>query len=116
MTNVTNLTPTATGAADLEPLVKQLARRADANRDGQVSSAEFAQFLSDQLTPATTSKTVPTSIETIHAAPTETSAAALLNVLAIMDMKEVDASAQPAKYRAASLAKAVEAGATRIVK
>jgi len=42
-TNALN-TPKTTGA-DLTQLVEQLAKRADANRDGQVSTSEFAQFL-----------------------------------------------------------------------
>ena len=32
-------------AAELAPLVEQLAKRADTNRDGKVSSAEFSDFL-----------------------------------------------------------------------
>ncbi len=32
-------------AGDLQPLVDQLAKRADTNRDGQVSNTEFSQFL-----------------------------------------------------------------------
>jgi hypothetical protein len=32
-------------ATELSPLVEQLAKRADANRDGKVTSAEFMEFL-----------------------------------------------------------------------
>ena len=34
------------GAADRSQLIDQLARRVDANRDGQVTSGEFSTFLS----------------------------------------------------------------------
>jgi hypothetical protein len=44
-------TPKTTGA-DLTQLVEQLAKRADANKDGQVSTSEFAQFLVGLLQPA----------------------------------------------------------------
>lgn len=53
MTNVTNIHTKTTGA-DLTQLVEQLAKRADANRDGQVSTSEFAQFLVGLLQPGTT--------------------------------------------------------------
>ena len=114
MTTVTNITPGATGTADLEPLVKQLARRADANRDGQVSTAEFAQFLTDQLTHAVASNPPPPA-ETIHSAPTETPATPLLNAIGSADMKEIDDSAQTANYRAMRLANALIAQ-MRVVK
>jgi len=44
---VINSTPsfTATSATERSPLVEQLARRADADRNGQVTSAEFSSFL-----------------------------------------------------------------------
>jgi hypothetical protein len=43
-------TPKTTGS-DLTQLVEQLAKRADANKDGQVSTSEFAQFLVNLLQP-----------------------------------------------------------------
>jgi hypothetical protein len=53
--------PKATGS-DLTQLVEQLARRADANKDGQVSTTEFAQFLVNLLQPgALASGTTPTT-------------------------------------------------------
>jgi len=115
MSQITSLTPAVTGTRDLEPLVKQLARRADVNRDGQVSSEEFAQFLTDQAGQAAASKTAPASIGTIHAAPTEQPMATVLDPLATADLKEIDASAQTAKYRAMALANALIAQ-MRIVK
>lgn len=45
MINTNALTTNKTTGADLTQLVEQLAKRADANRDGQVSTSEFAQFL-----------------------------------------------------------------------
>lgn len=38
-----------TGAADRSQLVEQLVRRVDTNRDGQVTSAEFSNFLSSLM-------------------------------------------------------------------
>ena len=38
-----------TNSADRSQLVEQLARRVDANRDGQVTSAEFSNFLSSLM-------------------------------------------------------------------
>ena len=58
-TNALN-TPKTTGA-DLTQLVEQLARKADANRDGQVSTSEFAQFLVGLLQQTTGSATSTTS-------------------------------------------------------
>lgn len=43
MTSTPSLT--ATSATERSPLMEQLGRRVDANRDGQVTSAEFANFL-----------------------------------------------------------------------
>jgi hypothetical protein len=37
--------PSSKAATELAPLVEQLAKRADANRDGKVTSAEFMEFL-----------------------------------------------------------------------
>lgn len=37
--------PAATDATARSPLMEQLARRVDADRDGQVTSAEFSSFL-----------------------------------------------------------------------
>jgi len=39
----------STGATERSPLVEQLARRVDGNRDGQVTSAEFSSFLADLM-------------------------------------------------------------------
>jgi hypothetical protein len=41
-----NAVISGTGHADRSQLVEQLARRVDTNRDGQVTSAEFSNFLS----------------------------------------------------------------------
>ena len=45
MINTNSLNTPKTTGADLTQLVEQLAKRADLNRDGQVSTSEFAQFL-----------------------------------------------------------------------
>lgn len=37
------------GATERSPLVDQLARKVDGNRDGQVTSAEFSNFLSSLM-------------------------------------------------------------------
>ncbi len=52
MSNLPSLTtPVKTTGSDLTQLVEQLAKRADANKDGQVSTSEFAQFLVNLLQP-----------------------------------------------------------------
>ncbi|MEO7191684.1 MAG: hypothetical protein ABI051_11580 [Vicinamibacterales bacterium] len=58
MINTFNLDKASASA--LAPLVEQIAKRADANKDGNVSTSEFAQFLTDLLTRTTaaTSRTV----------------------------------------------------------
>jgi hypothetical protein len=68
-TNALN-TPKTTGA-DLTQLVEQLARRADANRDGQVSTSEFAQFLVGllQQTTSTSISTPSTSSTSLEDTP-----------------------------------------------
>ncbi len=48
---ITPLTSPKTTGSDLTQLVEQLAKRADANKDGQVSTSEFAQFLVGLLQP-----------------------------------------------------------------
>jgi hypothetical protein len=69
-TNALN-TPKTTGAADLTQLVEQLAKRADANRDGQVSTSEFAQFLVGllQQTNGTSTSTPSTSTSSTSPKP-----------------------------------------------
>ncbi len=42
---VTNHLPSSKASTEVAPLVEQLAKRADANRDGKVTSAEFMEFL-----------------------------------------------------------------------
>lgn len=54
ISTVNTLTSTTTAASDLAPLVKQLAKRADLNKDGQVSTTEFSQFLTGLLESITT--------------------------------------------------------------
>lgn len=39
--------PSSKAATEVAPLVEQLAKRADANRDGKVTSAEFMEFLTE---------------------------------------------------------------------
>jgi hypothetical protein len=48
---INNMSPhvSSTGATERSPLVEQLARKADGNRDGQVTSAEFSSFLSSLM-------------------------------------------------------------------
>jgi hypothetical protein len=68
-TNAIN-TPKTTGA-DLTQLVEQLAKRADANRDGQVSTSEFAQFLVGLLQQTSTSSLSTPSATSTIATPTK---------------------------------------------
>jgi hypothetical protein len=49
MNTLNSLNTNKTTGADLTQLVEQLARKADLNRDGQVSTSEFAQFLVNLL-------------------------------------------------------------------
>jgi hypothetical protein len=59
VTNLHPLNTSKTTGSDLTQLVEQLAKRADTNRDGSVSTTEFAQFLVNLLQPST--GTTPTS-------------------------------------------------------
>jgi hypothetical protein len=58
------LASSKTTGADLAQLVEQLARRADANGDGQVSTSEFSQFLIGLLQPAASSSQSGTTTAT----------------------------------------------------
>ena len=49
MINSMNPHISITGATERSPLVEQLARKVDGNRDGQVTSAEFSSFLSSLM-------------------------------------------------------------------
>ena len=73
MINATNPlnTPKTTGA-DLTQLVEQLAKRADVNRDGQVSTSEFAQFLVGLLQATSPAGTFGTSSPTPLTSPVDT--------------------------------------------
>lgn len=46
MITTTNLRISTADAAEKSPLLEQLAKKADVNRDGNVTSAEFTAFLS----------------------------------------------------------------------
>jgi hypothetical protein len=65
-------TSKTTGAADLTQLVEQLARKADLNRDGQVSTSEFAQFLVNLLQGTSTSATASSTSTTPAQTPATT--------------------------------------------
>jgi len=52
---VTNGVNPLSGNGDVSPLVQQLGRAADLNRDGHVSAPQFAQFLDSILHPAAAS-------------------------------------------------------------
>ena len=59
---------------DVTALVGELARRVDVNRDGQVSTAEFSQFLTQliggqQMTPGTSPAVQPPRAASISSAP-----------------------------------------------
>ena len=65
--------PTRGVASELAPLLQQLAKKADTNRDGQVSSTEFTDFLGKLMQSLDESQRVasgsPTSSEPSAAAP-----------------------------------------------
>jgi hypothetical protein len=72
MNPLNSLNTNKTTGADLTQLVEQLARKADLNRDGQVSTSEFAQFLVNLLqgTSAPASSTGTTTPQTPVTNPT----------------------------------------------
>lgn len=51
--STTSVRPASSSATSLDPLIKQLVDRVDANKDGQISTSEFGDFLTSILKAST---------------------------------------------------------------
>jgi hypothetical protein len=103
-----NVNPINTASDGLAPLMRQLARRADANGDGQVSTEEFGSFLTQILRPASASTTGLTNGLVNSLRPLSSAAGghnSYLDRLEGFDLSRLENSAHSPKYAFANLAK-----------
>lgn len=78
MINSVNPHISSTGATERSPLVEQLARKVDGNRDGQVTSAEFSSFLSSLMQSLDSELTADRAPDATAPSPAAASSAVML--------------------------------------
>ena len=104
-----NINPLNSVTDGIQPLMRQLARRADANGDGQVSTEEFGTFLTQLLRAGgATTKSLSDSLSTLTNSANSVAPGASGNYLDRLegfDLSRMENSAHSPKYAFANLAK-----------